>query len=231
MNTLKIGKRIKEQRNILNLTQEELGTPLGLNKSTIQRYEAGRVERIKLPIIQELSKRLNVNPDWLACKTDTKTEYVAEQNNQNRTMHSPAIAEEFVTYPVIGDIAAGYDHIAEESWDGDYIDVPLSYLGGRKKEDFFVLRVKGDSMYPSYHNGDKVLILKQSTLDYSGQIGAILYDNDFASLKKVEYKMGEDWLRLIPINPSFPPIRIENEHLEGCRVLGIPKMLIREIKE
>lgn len=86
-------------------------------------------------------------------------------------------------------------------------------------------------MYPMYQDGDRVLILKQSTLNHSGQVGAILYNDEFATLKKVEYVMGEDWMKLVPINPSYEPELIEGEALEHCRVIGIPKLLIRDIKE
>ena len=84
-------------------------------------------------------------------------------------------------------------------------------------------------MYPLYQEGDIVLILRQETLNASGDIGAILYDGELATLKKVKYVKGEDWMRLVPINPNFPPATIEGEDLERCRVLGIPKLLIREI--
>ena len=40
---------------------------------------------------------------------------------------------------------------------------------------FFVLCIKGDSMYPQYQDGDKVLILRQSTVNYSGDVGAVIY--------------------------------------------------------
>ena len=138
--------------------------------------------------------------------------------------------DDFALFPVIGDIAAGYDKIAVEDWQGETVCIPNYYLKGRSKEDFLVLCVKGDSMYPTYQDGDKVLILRQNSLDYSGQIGAVIYD-DCATLKKVEYKKGEDWLKLIPVNPVYPPKRIENEELERCIVLGVPKLLIREINE
>ena len=52
-----------------------------------------------------------------------------------------------------------------------------------------------------------------------------------ATLKKVEYVLGEDWMKLIPINPEYQPKTIEGADLELCRVLGIPKLLIREINE
>lgn len=57
------------------------------------------------------------------------------------------------------------------------IAIPDEYLKGHKSDGFFVLKVKGDSMYPAYQEGDTVLVLKQSTLNYSGQVGVILYLN------------------------------------------------------
>lgn len=68
--TIKIGQRIQARRKELNLTQEMIANKLSLNKSTIARYESGAVEKIKLPVIQAMAQILDVNPDWLALKTD-----------------------------------------------------------------------------------------------------------------------------------------------------------------
>ena len=65
-----IGSRIKQRREQLNLTQEDLGTHLSLNKSTINRYESGEVKKIKLPILHAVAKFLDVDPNWLALKTN-----------------------------------------------------------------------------------------------------------------------------------------------------------------
>ena len=85
-------------------------------------------------------------------------------------------------------------------------------------------------MYPQFQDGDLVLVLKQSTMSYSGQIGVVVYDDNKATLKKVEYVMGEDWMRLVPINPAYPPVMVIDERLEHCRVLGIAKKVIRDIR-
>lgn len=65
-----IGKRIKLCRERNKLTQGELGERLGLNKSTIQRYETGQVSKIKLPILESIACELNVSAAYLALKTD-----------------------------------------------------------------------------------------------------------------------------------------------------------------
>ena len=42
-----VGERVKERRTELNLTMPELGKRVGVNKSTIQRYEAGTIDYTK----------------------------------------------------------------------------------------------------------------------------------------------------------------------------------------
>ncbi len=216
-----IGKYIRELRESKGLTQEALGNIVGVQRAAVQKWETGKVQNLKRETIKKLADFFSVSPSSFI------VEDVTMDNKSFLT--PPNITEDYTTFPVIGEVAAGYEHIAVEDWEGDTVDIPNSHLIGRKKDDFFVLRVKGDSMYPLYHEGDRVLVLKQSTMNYSGQIGVVLYDDDKGTLKKVEYAMGEDWMRLVPVNPNHPIIKIENESLEHCRILGIPKLLIREI--
>lgn len=206
---------IKNRRIELGMSQEELAKKMGyISRSTIAKIESGTND-IPQSKIQAFAKALDTTPSFL-------------MGWENDNLKSPEITTDTVTFPVIGSIAAGYDEIAVEDWSGETVEIPVSYLKGRKKEEFFVLSVHGDSMYPMYLDGDKVLILKQSTLNRSGDVGAILYDSENATLKKVEYVKGEDWLRLIPINPEHPPKTIKGADLEECRILGIPHLLIRE---
>lgn len=203
--------RKKEQ-----LTQDELANKLKISKSAISMYENGN-RTPDFETLEAIADFFNVNLSYL----------IGEEQKYN--LRHPNLTFETVTFPVVGSIAAGYNELAVENWSGETIEIPLAYLKGRKKEEYFVLSVKGDSMYPLYMDGDKVLILRQSTLNYSGEIGAVLYEGENATLKKVEYVDGEDWMRLVPVNPEYKPKLIENSDLEQCRVLGIPRLLIREI--
>lgn len=202
-----------------------LADRLGLTPATISRYANGRMAP-KVPTLYAMADIFGVNPIWLFGFDVPKYEEKGTLTN-----FPPNITNDYVTFPVIGEVAAGYDHIAVEDWEGDTVDIPISYLKGRKKDEFFVLRVKGESMYPMYHDGDKVLVLKQQSMDHSGQVGVVLYNGDLGTLKKVEYIPGEDWMRLVPINPSVPPTTITGADLEQCKVLGVPKLLIRELEQ
>lgn len=210
------GTKLKDLRVSCGWTQSQLADKLNLSKANISKYESNFVEP-NLETLKMIASIFDVTLDYLLGKDLHK--------------FSPTITDNTTTFPVIGEIAAGYDNVVLESWTGATVEIPNSYLKGRKKEDFIVLEVVGNSMFPEYREGDRVLILKQSTLDYSGQVGAVLYNDEYTTLKKVEFIPGEDWIRLVPINPNHEPQRIEGEALEHCRIIGIPKFLLRFFEE
>lgn len=213
----KITMLLKEQGK----TQKELTDYLGITKNAFTDWKSGRIKSYTKHL-DKIAEFFNVSVDYLLGKSESK-------NITSSRFVQPEISETTVTFPVIGEVAAGYNHIADEDWTGETVEIPQSYLHGRPATDYFVLTVCGDSMYPLYMDGDKVLILKADTLEHSGQIGVIRYDDDNASLKKVEYVDGEDWLRMVPINPVYKPVEIRGADLELCSIIGIPKLLIRNI--
>ena len=194
----------------------------GIDEGTLSNYKKGKYEP-KQRKLELIADSLNVSIPWLM-GADVPME-------RETKFQTPTVTDDVVTFPIIGKIAAGYTCFANEEigFDTETVEVPKSYLSGRKQDEFFVLRVRGDSMYPFYQDGDVVLLLKQNTLDRSGDIGAVIYNDDYATLKKIEFVYGEDWMKLIPLNPLYKPETIEGEQLEHCRVIGIPKLLIRNV--
>ena len=67
-----VGERVKERRPELNLTMPELGKRVGVNKSTIQRYEADGVDPKRTMIINGLAEALLTTPEWLTGLSDEK---------------------------------------------------------------------------------------------------------------------------------------------------------------
>ena len=84
------------------------------------------------------------------------------------------------------------------------VEVPDTYLKGRKPEDCCAMHVRGDSMYPDFRDGDIVLVLKQNTMNHSGEIGVISYGDDEITIKRINYVQSEDWLELVPLKPVSP---------------------------
>lgn len=209
---METGPRIKELRKRAKLSQEELAKLTGYtDRSSISRIEKGEID-ISETKIKLFASALGV----------TVTDILG--------MTEPVdLTDQTVTFGILGDIAAGYDLFTNEEYTNGSVEIPVSWLRGRPKNDYFVLRVSGDSMYPTYQDGDLVLILRQSTMNHSGQIGAVIFDDDKPTIKRIEYVYGEDWMRLVPINPAFPPMMVTDERLEHCHVLGIVKKLVRDV--
>ena len=199
--------------------------------------------------MREIAKRAELSPQTISNLVKVKNKYGEQIRPDMETFRKLAKAtgftaaelmaidnmdyeaetDDIIDFPIIGDIAAGYNGEATENFTGDEIQIPKAWLKGRPRGDYFTLKVKGDSMYPLYQDGDIILVKRQTTLNHSGQIGVVMFEDTSATLKKVEYVYGEDWMRLIPINPAFPPIVVRDEALEHCRVLGYPVNMIRDI--
>lgn len=210
-----IISRLKESVEKSGYSYVELEKRTGIAKSSIQRYVSGTTKKIPIDAVQAISKAVGVS-----------AEYVLGWEDSNRYI-SPTITDDVVLFPVIGEIAAGYDEIAVENWNGAVVEVPAAYLKGRDKKDFFVLEVRGNSMYPLYQEKDIVLILKQNYIDHNGDVGAVIYDGECATLKRVD--ISDDMVRLSPINPEYQPKELHGADLEMYHILGVPRLLIREI--
>ena len=70
LNPKEIGFRIKQRREELGLTLEDIASQVKVARSTIQRYETGSISRPKLPVLYSISQSLRVSPDWLLGITD-----------------------------------------------------------------------------------------------------------------------------------------------------------------
>ena len=212
------GERIKSLRKAARMSQTELAIKTGYtDRSSISKIESNQVDLTEEKI-KAFAEVFGI----------TVAELLGLVSIED--FPPPQVAEKIVKIPVLGEIAAGYDSEDYEDYSIGDMEIPPAWLHGRPVTDYFFLKVSGDSMFPMYQDGDYVLILRQNTMNYSGQIGAVVYDDNKTTLKKIEYVYGEDWMRLVPINPSFPPITVRDEALEHCRVIGIAKMVIREVR-
>lgn len=60
-----IMKRIKERREFLKLSFQQLADLTGMSKSTLQRYETGNIRNIPLDKLEILAKALQTTPEWI----------------------------------------------------------------------------------------------------------------------------------------------------------------------
>lgn len=201
---IQTGKRIQTRREQLGMNLSDVAKEVGVAVSTIQRYEKGKIEKMKLPVIEAIAKALRVDPDWLLCRT--------EQMNPSDMSSITNLIPLPQTYqiPLLGEIACGSPILAEQNIEA-ILEVPQHI-----KADF-ALRCHGDSMIDVHiHDGDIVYIRQQPDVD-NGAIAAVCIENS-ATLKRV-YKY-PDKLVLSPANPQYEPLVYTGEELDQVRILG-----------
>jgi repressor LexA len=205
---VKIGLRIKARREQLGLTQEELGNKLFLNKSTIARYEAGKISTIKKPFLHAAAKQLNVNPDWLNLDTDEmgtfswKDEWYKDFEKPPFEQYDNIKPVKLKKFPMLGEIACGEPIFADE-------DKEHCVMADMDIQADFCLTAKGDSMIDARINDGDIVFIKEMPIVDNGEIAAVII-GDEATLKRVYYYREQNKLVLNPANPKDEPMIYEN---------------------
>jgi repressor LexA len=106
--------------------------------------------------------------------------------------------------PLIGDVAAGTDVLAQQNVEEVY-PVPVDFTG---EGELFMLRVRGDSMIGvGILDGDFVIAVQQATAN-KGEIVVAGIPGDEATVKT--YQPGSDGtITLLPANPALEPMRFD----------------------
>lgn len=73
------GTRIKYLRSLTNMSQEELGRRVGVQRAAINKYEKGTVENIPIKTIEKIAQVFNVSPTYLVGWNDTESNPLASE--------------------------------------------------------------------------------------------------------------------------------------------------------
>lgn len=121
-----------------------------------------------------------------------------------------------VKVPLVGFVPAGNP---KEAFDlsGEALDVP-DWMVGRKKGNIFCIQVEGKSMVDAFiDDGDRVLLERTNSAN-SGEMVVALLDDGSVTLKRLRIERGEVFL--VPENPAFEAIRVDNVKILG-KVIGV----------
>ena len=112
------------------------------------------------------------------------------------TLTAPPVREDKV--PIVGNVAAGNPILAEECID-DY----LTFDTGGHGDEYFALRVRGESMLNAgILPGDLVVVRRQPTCS-NGEIVVAMIEDE-ATVKRFSKQNGHIWL--LPENEAYSPI-------------------------
>lgn len=132
-------------------------------------------------------------------------------NNMRKEDSKNDIEIDFVKIPILGEIKAGYNSIAEQNIIGYEATAKENVMDGQ----YFYLMVKGDSMIEEgIMEGCRVLVRHQGYVE-DGKIGVVLVNGDEATLKRVFYQ--DNKVILQASNRKIPPriVKVEDVRIQG----------------
>lgn len=189
---LELLKTLRTQRG---MTQQEVARRLGITRQAYSNYEAG----LREPDYGTLCALA----DLFGCTAD-------------RLMGREPTEEPCARIPILGTVKGGFDRLAQQEYEGyEPADVAAP-------DEYFFLRVTGDSMAPQIQAGDLALIHSQDTIE-SGQLGVVLLEDDEATLKRIVFS-GRNVI-LQPFNSAYSPVVLRGD---ACRILGRVVRTIRQ---
>lgn len=188
--------KLKEYRERAGLSQKAVAIALGVKPPSVSNWESGRTH----PTLANLKKLADLY------RVDVSV-LVGEES----------VVDIGTSIPVLGRIPAGIPIEAIQDI-MDWEDIPTEWTHGQK--EYFALKVRGDSMYPEYIDGDTIILLNTSEFE-SGKDCAVLVNGDDATFKRV--RKIPNGLVLQPLNPAYEPRIFTAEEVERLpvKIMGV----------
>lgn len=178
---MSFGNILKKVRIDNNYTQEELAKKINTSRSNIANYENEK-NMPSIEVLNKLSHVLGVSIDYLLGKSDN----IKSDNSK------------VFILPILGKISAGLPIFADQQIEG-YLPIDPNIYSMSNPEEYFYLRVSGESMNLKIHNGDYALIQKQETAEDGDIVVAFVNGDEEATLKRYK-RISEDTVALEPMS-------------------------------
>ena len=235
---MSIGTKISEIRKSKKMKIETLSQKSGVPISTLKKILSGATKDPQIDTIKAIARALECTLEDFDDNSNLKNYSAVEKkliaDYRKLDDYSKEVVQVVIRKELERNIPnePNYDNIIPiKKYQVPYYDMPVSAGTGNpldeeypEKVDLaeqppkgtdFIVRVSGDSMEPTYHDGDKLFVKEQPSIEI-GEIGIFVVDGN-AYVKE----LGVD--RLISHNEKYSD-RIINEYIrnECCgKVLGI----------
>jgi repressor LexA len=179
----------RNKKKNLGLTNQEIANRAGLPLRTVEQIMCGKVKNPRLDTVQAIDRALGVSIE-------------SEEEKKYPPIEGEIDVGELDMYPVplVGRVVAGMPIESEEYLEG-YV-----YINHKPKEEYFALRVFGDSMINAgIPDGAILIVHKQSYADCGNIVVAFL--NGEQTVKYFKNFDGD--LYLYPANLNYQPIPIK----------------------
>lgn len=204
---------LKALRTKKGLYQKDIANFLNVAVSTYSYWEQGKFEPDS-ETLKKLADYFGVSVDYLLGRENHTT---IDTTPRAAKIKDLAIKDEvelndFYPVPLLGSVVAGIPIEAQEDLEG-YV-----YISFKPKEEYFALRVHGESMINAGIRDNSILIVHKQSYANCGDIVVAMLNGE-QTVKR--FKMYGDNIFLMPENPAFEPIPI----LKGADFLILGKVV------
>ena len=212
---MNIYEKIKARREQLGLTMEDVANILGVNKSTISRYESDQIKKMPIDFIEPLAKILQCTPEYLMGWEDELPENAF-----------PIKTGEAFRIGIYNQIPAscGPGSCADESNIVDYISLPTSIYKFNKHKKYFGQIAEGDSMINAGIEDGDILIFESYDNPEDNMIGVFCVNDHTCYCKR--FKKVDNKYYLVSANENYLPIEITPDM--DFRMVGLLKYVVKE---
>ena len=204
---------LKAARKSKGLTQQQVADFIGISQNNYSYWENGKV-KIDNVSLQRLSNLFDVSVDFLLGReTHTSIDTTPKAVKiKDLVIKDEVEINDFYPIPLLGSVVAGVPIEAQEDLEG-YV-----YISFKPKEEYFALRVHGESMINAGIRDNSILIVHKQPYANCGDIVVAMLNGE-QTVKR--FKMYGDNIFLMPENPAFEPIPV----LKGADFLILGKVV------
>lgn len=223
------ANRLKKALDYNNMRPIDLSNKTKISKAQVCNYLKGtyKAKQDKLYI---MAKALNVSEAWLmGYDVDMDREWFEEKEPSELSIDNARYIEtttKTVKIPILGKVPAGIPIEAIQDILG-YEEIPVSML--KSGNNYFALKINGDSMYPDYKTGD-IIIIKQQNDCNSGDDCIVMVNGDDATFKRVIKQ--EKSIILKPLNNDYEPYYFNEYEIltKPVKIIGIAIEVRRKLR-
>ncbi len=223
--------RLKKAMTYRNMKQVDLCNKSGIDKALISNYLSGKY-KAKQDKLHKLAIALDVSEGWLmGYDVDMDRDWLPDnlEDLSDIKIDNARYIEtttKTIKIPLLGKVPAGVPIEAIEEILG-YEEIPASMLNGG--ENYFALKVDGDSMFPDYKTGDIIIIRQQPDCN-SGDDCIVMVNGDDATFKRVVKQ--EKSIILKPLNNEYEPYYFNEYEImtKPVKIIGVAIEVRRKLK-
>lgn len=226
-----LGQAIHEYRENHGLSMEKFSSISGLSKAYISILERNKTPHGNIPAPSidtyvRVAKTMSMDVNDLLALVDDRISLVNKTDpnllsyqGTDKIVPFSEPAGDIVRFPVVASVCAGYNGLAVEEYSEETEEIPCSMFKGYPADEIRVLRASGESMYPRFMDGDRVLVHVQDDVD-DGDVAVVIYNGDESTLKRLYHIPGG--VELVPYNPEYQTKRITGPEASRVRLSPPP---------